>query len=295
MNCHNGERFLCDAIESVYAQTYRNWEIIFLDNASNDASKEIALSFDSKIKYYSTKEKITLGEARNLALKKAQGEYICFLDCDDLYFPQKLDRQVNLMKDGKFPLCYGSAKFINENDKKVRNFPANYKSGFIFNKLLLHYEINMQSVMLNRSYLTKHGLNFHTNMQYCPDHNLFMLIAATNKIGVDSSYLVKYRIVPNSLSSKTIYLAGLEVRLTLDNISKRYQYLERRFKNEFKLAYAKCDYYDAISSINNYDYKKAKKLLFPVIYLRYQFFALYFLLLFRTPRKFILKILNRYV
>lgn len=295
MNCHNGEKFLCDAIKSIYAQTYSNWEIIFWDNASNDASKEIALSFDHKIKYFLTKNKTTLGEARNLALKKAKGEYICFLDCDDLYYPQKLERQVNLMQEGEFPLCYGSAKFINENNKKIRNFPANYKSGFIFNKLLLHYEINMQSVMLNHSYLTQHGLNFKTDMQYCPDHNLFMQIAAINKIGVDSSYLVKYRIVPNSLSSKTIYLAGFEVRLTLNKILKKYQHLERQFKNEFKLAYAKCDYYDAVSSIYNHDYKKAKKLLFPIIYLKYQFIALYFLLLFRTPRKFILKILNRYV
>ena len=80
MNCYNGEKYLKEAIESVYAQTYRNWEIIFWDNASTDNSKRIAKSFDSKLHYFLGERTITLGAARNKALSKCNGDYIAFLE-----------------------------------------------------------------------------------------------------------------------------------------------------------------------------------------------------------------------
>ena len=86
MNCHNGERFLKEAITSVYDQTYSNWEIIFWDNFSSDKSAEIAMSYDERVKYFFNQNKTSLGEARNLAMNKASGKYVCFLDCDDMYF-----------------------------------------------------------------------------------------------------------------------------------------------------------------------------------------------------------------
>ena len=57
MNCHNGDQFLKQAIDSIYCQTYTNWEIIFFDNASNDNSKKIIYSYDKKIKYYHVEKK----------------------------------------------------------------------------------------------------------------------------------------------------------------------------------------------------------------------------------------------
>ena len=89
MNCYNGDRFLRQAIDSVYCQTYDNWEIIFWDNASTDSSAKIARSYDDKIRYFLATKNTPLGEARNLALNKASGKYVAFLDCDDLYFPNK--------------------------------------------------------------------------------------------------------------------------------------------------------------------------------------------------------------
>jgi len=295
MNCHNGEEYLHEAIKSVYEQTYQNWEIIFWDNASTDQSKKIALSFDKKVKYFLSQQKSSLGEARNLALHEANGRYICFLDCDDLYLPNKLQRQVKLMEEGGFPLSYSSAEIIDGNGNKIRNFPAKNNSGDILDKLLVHYEINMQSVILRNSFLIKEELNFLTSMQYCPDHNLFLKIAANNEIGVDQNYLVKYRVIANSLSSKTMYLAGSEVRLTLDEISHKYPQLKLTLKEKFRLAYAKCSYYDCIAFIYGQQYKEARKLLFPIISMRYEYLGLYLLLLLHFPSKLILRLLNRYV
>ena len=80
MNCLNCEQYLRDAIDSVYAQTYDNWEIIFWDNGSCDKSGEIAKSYDSKLKYFKTEETSILGTARVLAVEQANGEYFAFLD-----------------------------------------------------------------------------------------------------------------------------------------------------------------------------------------------------------------------
>ena len=90
MNCYNGEKFLKKAIESIYAQTYQNWEILFVDNQSTDRSLEVAKSFDERLRIIPTPEFMNLGQAREFGLGHATGEYLAFLDVDDLWLPQKL-------------------------------------------------------------------------------------------------------------------------------------------------------------------------------------------------------------
>ncbi len=295
MNCHNGSQYLREAIESVYDQTYQNWEIIFWDNVSTDDSAIIALSYDSRIKYYFAEEKTSLGEARNLALEKVTGKYVCFLDCDDLYFPNKLEKQVEMMEAEDFPLSYGSALIIDENSNKIKKFLTKNNSGYIFDNLLNFYEINMQSVILRHSFLVKEDLSFLTSLQYNPDYNLFMQIASYNQIGVEQDCIVKYRVLKNSLSSKTMNLVGSEARLTLDRIIEISPELESRFKKAFEQAYGKSVYYDAIAAIKDSDYKTARQLLRSIFSLRYEYLGLYLILLFPLSRKLILNFLNRYI
>ena len=95
MNCFNGEKYLREAIDSIYAQTYPNWEIIFWDNASSDNSSRIANSYDKKLKYYRSDKNTRLGEARVNALEKALGDYVAFLDVDDIFLPFMLEEQLN--------------------------------------------------------------------------------------------------------------------------------------------------------------------------------------------------------
>ena len=94
MNCYNGDRFLLEAIQSVIKQTYKKWELIFFDNKSNDNSKKIFFSFyDKRLKYFYAKRHTSLYEARNEAIKKATGEYIAFIDTDDIWIKKKLEIQ----------------------------------------------------------------------------------------------------------------------------------------------------------------------------------------------------------
>jgi len=97
MNCYNCSKYLREAIDSVYAQTFTNWEIIFWDNASTDNSSNVAKSYDAKLRYFCNDKTTPLGNARNLAVQQACGEYIAFLDCDDIWLPEKLKLQINLL------------------------------------------------------------------------------------------------------------------------------------------------------------------------------------------------------
>ena len=98
MNCYNSAKYLRQSIDSVLAQTYKNWEIIFWDNQSTDESAKVFLSYaDERFHYYLAPEFTKLGLARNLAVAQAKGDWLGFLDCDDIWLPMKLEQQVDII------------------------------------------------------------------------------------------------------------------------------------------------------------------------------------------------------
>ena len=102
MNCFNGAKYLRQSIQSVISQTHKNWELIFWDNMSIDDSRKIFESFnDDRLKYYKAEEHTILYKARNLALKKTSGDYICFLDTDDYWENDKIEKQLKKFETDK--------------------------------------------------------------------------------------------------------------------------------------------------------------------------------------------------
>jgi glycosyltransferase involved in cell wall biosynthesis len=278
INCYNGEKYLREAIDSIYAQTYENWEIIFWDNGSTDRSAEIAKSFDQRLRYCFTVDTTPLGAARNLALKKTKGKYIAFLDCDDIYLPEKLEKQVQLMEGSNYAMCYGSCITINEQGQVLKIKPVKNQSGYLFGSLLNHYEINMQTVMLRHSFLFEECLSFDINLKRCTDYDLFMEIASLCPVGVLDDILVKYRIVHYSLSQKTNDIASSELKFALDRIIIRKPDLALKYASEFDAAYKKLQYYDAIASLYRNDKKQARLFMRQIIRYKFEYLALYFML-----------------
>jgi len=114
----NAAEFLREAIESVLAQTYEHWELLLVDDGSNDGSSEIALRFASqnptRIKYLEHEEHQNLGmsAARNLGISKAKGDYIAFLDADDYWLPSKLDVQIRIFDSHpEAGMLFGNTKY----------------------------------------------------------------------------------------------------------------------------------------------------------------------------------------
>lgn len=293
MNCYNGKTHLREAIDSVYAQTYPNWEIIFWDNASTDGTQRIATSYDSRIRYFLAETNTPLGPARNMALKKASGTYIAFLDSDDVLLPCALQKQVALMESGDYGLVYAGTIVIDEKGKVIGFRRVKYESGRIFDSLLRRYEISMCSVMLRRSMLESEGLEFDVSLGYCPDYSLFMKIAAQHRVGVMPDFIAKYRRSSNSLSRKTLHLAAKESRQVLDELEKLYPYALRSCGEAMARARSRLKFYEAVYRISTGEYSLARSELRPVIGHRWEFLAIYLALFLPIPRSWMLRLLNR--
>ncbi len=159
MNCYNSAATLAQSIESVVAQSYTHWEIIFFDSASDDASWDIAQNAakqDARITCYSHAQRIPLGDARNRALHHAQGEYIAFLDCDDIWHAEKLFLQVTHMQEHPHIdiLCTDTENFCDTRTLGSFFAAASPEKGVTFVSLIQKQWMALSSVMLRHSALT---------------------------------------------------------------------------------------------------------------------------------------------
>ena len=290
INCYNGQRFLKEAIDSVYQQTYHDWEIIFWDNASDDDSAKVAKSYDKKLKYFLAPSNTSLGEARNIAVRKASGKYVAFLDCDDKYLPEKLTRQVNMMENNQCALCYGSVIVINEDGAQIRKNIVTDKHGHIFDQLLLKYEINMQTVMIRRNILTENSLSFDSKLQFSPDYDLFMRIAAEHKICSLSSYLAEYRKGETSLTVKMLDRIAPEMEYTLKNLSTKSN-ISSKMNHNFKVAFQMLYFYRSLPLIQSGQYLQARKNILKSIKVKKRYIIYYLILFLPVNRTWLLKLM----
>jgi glycosyltransferase involved in cell wall biosynthesis len=259
MNCYNSDTYLKEAVDSVINQTYQNWEIIFWDNHSTDDSAKIIKSYnDKRIKYLYAINHTPLGEARNFALSKASGEYIAFLDCDDIWMKDKLQLQVAIMKKNlDFEMCYSGVVHIDKHGKELRRVLPKAKSGNVFAQLLEHYDVNIQSILIKNSNKVK----FNSKLKYSPDYYLFLKVASEFKIYVQKSFLVKYRVHSESLSLKSKGVQGIEAELALDNVFLNKDTLKIKYAQECNLAYAQAHYARALYLMKIGRYKKSRRIL----------------------------------
>lgn len=138
---YNTEKFIRSTIESVQNQTYANWEMVLVDDASTDKTVSIIKEFaqqDNRIKLFELQENRGNGFARNAALEKATGKYIAYLDADDLWFPQKLEKQINFLKANNLHFTFSFYDSIDEEGNNLNRRvespnPLTYKQLFFCN------------------------------------------------------------------------------------------------------------------------------------------------------------------
>ena len=206
MNCYNGDRFLLEAIQSVIKQTYKKWELIFFDNKSNDNSKKIFFSFyDKRLKYFYAKRHTSLYEARNEAIKKATGEYIAFIDTDDIWIKKKLEIQINLFKDPKIGLVYSNFWLLKNNTGKIKKF-SNFilPSGYIYNKITENYNIGIVTAIIKKKYFNKLNQKFNKKYNHIGDLDLFIRLSKLCKFFAVQEPLAYVRLHESNLSSLKI-------------------------------------------------------------------------------------------
>ncbi|WP_029034300.1 glycosyltransferase family 2 protein [Salinimicrobium terrae] len=127
MPVYNSAGFIAESIRSVQKQTHNDWELLVIDDASSDGTLEVVEELktnDDRIKLHVLPTNQGAGFARNIGIKAATGDFISFLDADDLWKPHKLEKQLKLMQEEKIQVCYSSYELINEDgqslDKQIR-------------------------------------------------------------------------------------------------------------------------------------------------------------------------------
>lgn len=279
MNCFNGEAFLKEAIDSVYAQTYKNWEIIFWDNASTDYSREIACSFGKELRYFRGDVTIPLGAARNKALEQVRGEYIVILDCDDLLLPLALHMMVKALEGSEYALAYGGSIIIDENGKQIRKWTPKPRLGDLFKEQLIQFEIGLPSVIISTKKISEGGIRFNDHLKGFEDYCLFMELAAQYAIRAISEVISKYRIHQGALTNRTISLWAEEREYVLRFLSTKYPSLRERHKRAFRIAFSRCGYYRARYYVSKRERVKAIKELAKHMHVDLRFIGLLVLLL----------------
>lgn len=267
MNCRNGEPYLKEAIDSVYAQDFSDWEIIFVDNLSADKSAEIARSYDSRIKYYQTPEPLTLYAARNYGLQFVTGEFLAFLDTDDYWEPTKLSQQLAVFKtNNDIYLCCTGAFRNNTLLGKVSKFCQKRSHYLSFKEVLESYPVYLSTVMIRSKYFIEDKIKFEPTANLTGDAEFFLGIIYKHKAYYIAHTLTTLKVHTTNLSAKLVNDWPKELEATINRLTKKLSLtsyekmlLDKRYIKTKSLVYlANKEYKNARSEAKKYLFKDLK-------------------------------------
>jgi glycosyltransferase involved in cell wall biosynthesis len=205
MNVRNGASFLREALDSVLAQTFVDWELIVWDDCSTDNSAQIVSQYrDPRIRYFLSPEDTPLGKARDSAIRRASGEWLAFLDQDDVWLPRKLEMQMALAGTG-VGIIYGRTVMFDARHGNRRDYDYAHEfvalpEGNIFTQLFADgCFLAMSSAVLRRSAVEDVG-RIPPAIEVIPDYYLYAAVARHYQARAVQDVICRYRLHPGSMS-----------------------------------------------------------------------------------------------
>ena len=199
----NRSTLLTDAIDSVLTQTYSNYEIIVVDDGSTDDTADVVARYDNKVRYI-YRENGGLSAARNTGIASAKGEYIAFLDSDDMFVATKLEKQVRILDENpEICFCYSNVAFCDAkmNFLRVRGADHQFKSGYMAKEALLWKACcgQPQSWLIRKKCFDETG-GFEESLRHSEEREMSVRLAMLYKMHGLKEPLTKVRMHdPNSL------------------------------------------------------------------------------------------------
>jgi len=193
---YNSAKFIKQCIESVIAQTYTNWEMLIVDDYSSDNSLQILKKYnDKRIQLIELDKNVGASESRNVAIRKAKGKYIAFLDSDDLWEPQKLEKQISFMETEDIAFSFSTYQPMSDDESKLYSIIHAPKI-VTYSSYLKKTIIGCLTVVIDRE---KTGGFEMPNIRSSHDMALWLLIMRRgfDAYGLDEN-LARYRIVSTS-------------------------------------------------------------------------------------------------
>lgn len=201
---YNSSKFIEETIQSVLAQTYTEWELLITDDCSTDKTVEIVERYvaqDSRIKLFVLEQNSGAATARNNSLAKAKGKYIAFLDSDDLWYPQKLAKQLSYMEEHNCAFTFSNYALINENGLDINKIIRVPKK-VTYHRYLRNTIIGCLTVMIDKE---KVGDFYMPNIPTSQDMATWLSIMKKGVVAYGiPKVLAQYRLVEHSNSAKKI-------------------------------------------------------------------------------------------
>ncbi|MBL7714995.1 MAG: glycosyltransferase family 2 protein [Bdellovibrionales bacterium] len=206
--CYNAERFIRETIESVRAQTHRDWEMLITDDCSKDSSAKIVEEIaaqDPRVILIRSAKNGGPAEARNQSLRQATGQMVAFLDSDDLWVPTKLETQLGWMKEHGSRFSFTQYRRMSEDGTQLGSV-IQIPESLSYDQLLANTAITTSTTLLDRDLLR--GIELESGWGY-DDFVLWLRILKTGATahGIAQD-LVRYRVVQGSVSRKSLRSAG---------------------------------------------------------------------------------------
>ena len=199
IHTYNNERFIAETVESVLNQTYKEYEIVVVDDGSVDGTRDALIPYMQKIRYH-YKENGGIASAKNAGIGLSQTEFVAFLDHDDLWAPDKLQLQMECFNENsQVGLVY--AKYTSFRDgKELRTKPEKGYSGWIFKELLSKSFIQTSTVVVKRECLDAVG-PYDESFSLGDEYDMFLRIARKFQCSFIDKSLTRYRVHDTNASN----------------------------------------------------------------------------------------------
>ncbi|ADN78359.1 glycosyltransferase family 2 protein [Geobacter sulfurreducens] len=291
---YNGGKYICQTINSILSQEYLDYEILVVDDGSEEDMLAILSSFGDKIKYVH-KKRSGPADTRNYGIRLSVGEYIAFLDHDDIWWPNKLKVQVDIMDSNpNCSLVYSYPELIDADGNKIINEPPSYfPSGNVFYDFIKYNRITtFSATLIRRSIFEQTGLlDDSPEVLTCDDYDLWLRIADISEVIYSPGRLVQYRIHPGNLVKN--YDQNLKAHIYVLNKALNNSLSINTISISEVAKYKSCNMHKAykyFASIYywNGDIIKAKELYAKAIKIKYNdIISVYYFILCHLPNKFL--------
>ena len=265
INCFNEAEVVRETLDSVFEQSFQDWEIVFWDNASNDGSTEIAASYGEKVRCFRSDTMVPLGRARKLAFDQTRGNYVAILDADDLWLPQKLERQLELFRaQPQLGMAYCDAMYFDNGGDRNRLFRLTkpYR-GWAFGQMLAKNFIFSSTMMFSRSALDQLGHAFDDRYARAQDYDLALRVSYHSPIDYVDEPLTKWRI--NGLEDKPwkegLVAREVEIELSVERLVDKYPDIKSNYRPELRSLKRGIDYSFGVNAWRDHDPGRARSYL----------------------------------
>lgn len=198
---YNAEKYIAETIKSVQGQSFGQWELIVVDDASSDATVQIVQKFveqDERIKLFANPENIGQGLTRNKAIEIAQGRYIAFLDSDDVWAPSKLEKQVSALQLTGAAMSHTSYDFIDGSGNQIKGVLEVSPNPIDYNHLLQRTEIGCLTAIYDTELV---GKRYMPDLPRSQDYALWLDILYDSNVSVPiQEVLAHYRVHGENIS-----------------------------------------------------------------------------------------------